>query len=324
MAISEGQMLDALSRTPFVDSTELARILGEPHATVHRNLAELLAEGIVGRATHGTAHLPSSQRYHLTASGVRKAADFLGYDTPSDFVRAYPMSKEWLTLLIRRMDAVASVYRLAASMSPGIDGFRSRVEFHRRGRFDAAITLHDRRSFGVARQGLALRRRSLYDRLRAIAEYDPSRRPGTVLVLVPSVWEERLTTRFCDDRNIDGCYVAVESGDALERRDRRLWCSTSFVIGSRYFSLEGVISRNSPGGGPRTQSPERKRASLPSPDRMVEAAPAFGVSPSEKRTLDLITDHPMIPREHLALWLGVSEGRLSQMMRSLVDAWGPV
>ena len=55
------------------------------------------------------------------------------------------MSREWLTLLIRRMDAVASVYRLAASMSPGIDGLRSRVEFHRRGRFDATITLHDGR-----------------------------------------------------------------------------------------------------------------------------------------------------------------------------------
>ena len=322
MAISERQLLDALSRTPFVDSTELALILGEPHATVHRTLADLLAEGIAGRVSHGTALLPSSQRYHLTAQGIGEAAGVLGFDTPSDFVRSYPMSREWLTLLARRMDAVASVYRLAASLSPGIDGLRSHVEFHRRGRFDATVTLHDGRSFGVVRQGLALRRRSLYDRLRAIAEYDYSRRPGTILILVPSVWEERLTTRFCEERNIRDCYVAVESRDALERRDRRLWCCTSWVIGSRFFSLEGVTSRSSPGGGPRVQSPERKRASLPRPEQMAQAAPAFGVSPSEKRTLDLITDHPMIPREHLALWLGISEGRVSQMMRSLVNTWG--
>ena len=324
MALSDRQLLDALSRTPFVDSTELAGILGEPHATVHRSLADLLAEGIVGRISHGTAHLPSSQRYHLTSQGIRVAAESLGFAMSSDFVRAYPMSREWLTLLIRRMDAVASVYRLGASMSPGIDGLRSRVEFHRRGRFDATITLHDGRSFGVVRQGLALRRRSLYDRLRAIAEYDYSRRPGTILILVPSVWEERLTTRFCDERNIDDCYVAVESRDALERRDRRLWCSTSWVIGSRFFSLRGVVSHSSPGGGPRAQSPERKRASIPDPERMAQAAPAFGLSPSEKRTLDIITDHPMIPREHLARWLGVSEGRVSQIMRSLVGTWGLV
>ena len=99
MAPSDRQLLDALSRTPFVDSAELALILGEPHTTVHRTLAGLLA--------------------------------------------------------------------------PGIVGLRSHVEFHRRGRFDATITLHDGRSFGIVRQGLALRRRSLYDRLRAIADATP-------------------------------------------------------------------------------------------------------------------------------------------------------
>ena len=148
MALSDRQLLDTLSRTPFVDSTELALILGEPHTTVHRSLSNLLADGIVGEVSHGTAHLSSSQRYHLTTQGIREATEVLGFDTPSDFVRAYPMSREWLTLLIRRMDAVASVYRLAASMSPGIDGRRSSVEFHRRGRFDATITLYDGRSGG--------------------------------------------------------------------------------------------------------------------------------------------------------------------------------
>ena len=130
MALSYQQLLDALSRTPFVDSTELAGILGEPHATVHR---------IVGRLSHGTAHLPSNQRYHVTANGIREAARVLGFATPSDFVRAYPASSERLTLLIRRMDAVASIYRLAAALPPSTDGLRSRVEFHRRGRFDATI-----------------------------------------------------------------------------------------------------------------------------------------------------------------------------------------
>ena len=118
MVLSERQLLDALSRTPFVDSTELAGILGEPHTTVHRTLSNLMAEGIVGRVSHGTAHLPSSHRYHLTTQGIHEATKVLGFDTPSDFVRAYPASKEWLTLLIRRMDAVASVYRLTASISP--------------------------------------------------------------------------------------------------------------------------------------------------------------------------------------------------------------
>ena len=37
------------------------------------------------------------------------------------------------------------------------------------------------------------------------------------LILTPSVWEERLTTRFCIDLNLHDCFVAVESRDALER-----------------------------------------------------------------------------------------------------------
>ena len=141
------------------------------------------------------------------------------------------------------------------------------------------------------------------------------------MVLTPSVWEERLTTRFCIQLNLDDCFVAVETRDALERRDLRLWRKYSWV-GSSYHTLKDVSAHGSPGGGPRMESPSRKRASLPRPERMAQAAPAFGVSPSEKRTLDLVTDHPMIPREHLALWLGVSEGRLSQMMHNLGNTWG--
>ena len=323
MSLSDRQLRHFLSRTPFIDTAELALILGEPHATVHRALTGLLADDIVGRVSHGTAHLPSSQRYYLTTNGVRETAGVLGFETPTDFVRAYPVSREWLTLLIRRMDAVAAVYRIAASLSPGIGSRRSQVEFHRRGRFDATITLHDGRSFGVVRQGLALRRQSLYDRLRAIVGYDYTRRPSAVLVLTPSVWELRLTARFCIHLNLDDCFVAVETRDALERRDLRLWCKFSWV-GSSYHTLEDVSAHGSPGGGPHTASPSRKRASLPRPERMAQAAPAFGVSPSEKRTLDLITDHPMIPREHLATWLGVSEGRVSQMMHSLGNTWGLV
>ena len=230
-------MLDSLSRMPFIDSAELALILGEAHATVHRTLFGLLTDGIAGRVSHGTAHLPSSQRYYLTASGISEAPEILGFQTPSDFVRAYPVSREWLALLIRRMDAVAAVYRLASSLSPGVDGLRSHVEFHRRGRFDATITLHDGRSFGVVRQGLALRRRSLYDRLRAIAEYDYTRCPDATLILTPSVWERRLTARICIDHNLHDCHVAVESRDALESRDLRLWCEPTWVFGSSYHTL---------------------------------------------------------------------------------------
>ncbi len=324
MAFSRERILDALARLPFIDAGELALILGEPLATVHRALSALLEDGAAGRATHGTAILPSSNRYYLTKKGIAQAADALGYDAPSEFVRACPVSRQWLALLIRRMDAAASVYRLAATLSPGVDGLETRVEFQRRGRFDAVITLHNGRSFGVVRQGLALRRRSLYDRLRAIAEYRPAHRPSVVLVLTPSPWEQRLTDEFCRNAELRDCYVGVERRATLEQWERPVWISSNWVVGKTYRTLEQVVSQAEPGGRFPWETPERKRASLPDPERMVSSAPAFGVSPSEKRVLDLITDHPMIPREHLARWLGVSDGRISQMTRSLVNDWALV
>ena len=56
---------------------------------------------IVWRVSQGTAHLPASRRCRMMAS-----VSVLGFDTPSDFGRAYPTSRVRLTLLIRRMDAV--------------------------------------------------------------------------------------------------------------------------------------------------------------------------------------------------------------------------
>ena len=62
MALDTQELLDALSRMPFIDSAELASILGEPHSSVHRALTGLLDDSTAGRVSHGTAHLPSSHR----------------------------------------------------------------------------------------------------------------------------------------------------------------------------------------------------------------------------------------------------------------------
>ena len=156
-----------------------------------------------------------------------------------------------------------------------------------------------------------MRRRSPYDRLRAIAGYRHNRRPSVVLVLVPSPWEQRLNDELCLNAELRDYYVGLERRQTLEAWDRTAWISSNWVIGRIYRTLEQVVSEIDTGGSFHPEAPERKRASLPDPDRLVRAAPAFGLSPAEKRALDLMTDHSMIPREHLARWLGVSNGRVS-------------
>ena len=94
MSVSEQELLHRLGRMPFVDTAELAMTLGEAHVTIHRWLIALLANGILGRVNHGTSHLPASRRYYLTVNGITEASAILGFDAASDYVRAYPVSRE--------------------------------------------------------------------------------------------------------------------------------------------------------------------------------------------------------------------------------------
>jgi hypothetical protein len=104
-----------------------------------------------------------------------------------------------------------------------------------------------------------------------------------VLVLAPSPWEQRLTDEFCLNADLRDCYVGVECRETLEEWERPVWHSSNWVVGRTYHTLGQVVSQPDPGGRFPWETPERKRASLPDPERMVYAAPAFGVTPSEKR-----------------------------------------
>ena len=60
--------------------------------------------------------------------GIREASSILGFNKPSDYVRDYSASRQWLVLLTRQMDAVAPVRRLAATLSPGAEWLRTQVD----------------------------------------------------------------------------------------------------------------------------------------------------------------------------------------------------
>ena len=188
VALSDGHLRDVLSRMSFIDSTELVIIRVEPHAAVHGTLSTLLGKGILGRLSSDKATLNRARDTIRRPTAFAKPpcawpCDILGLREARPHVQgvidaAHPQDgRGGQRQPTRRLDV------------PRHLGIRSWVGFHRRGRFDATVTLHDGRIFNIVRQGLVLRRRSLYDRLRAIAEYDYSRRPGTVLVLIPSGWE---------------------------------------------------------------------------------------------------------------------------------------
>ena len=149
MALSDRQMLQSLSRMPFVDTMELAGILGEPLARPSTaRWPGLLAKGIVGRVSHGTAHLPSSQRYYLTAQRHQRGyPTMLGFDDALGLRAGVPRVQGVVdaadppngrggrrsTVLPPHSPPASTAYGRTWSSTAGAA-------------FDATITLHDGRS----------------------------------------------------------------------------------------------------------------------------------------------------------------------------------
>ena len=107
------------------------------------------------------------------------------------------------------------------------------------------------------------------------------------------------------DLNIDDCYVAMKSREDWNSNN---WRYASLLFGSLPYSLVFIRSPGSPNPGRTTEPPERKQASLPDTEHMVSSAPAIGLTPSDKRTLVLITDHPKIWRSAWAAgWASTRE-----------------
>ena len=145
------------------------------------------------------------------------------------------------------------------------------------------------------------------------AEYHHSRRPKRRAGRSsPSSWEQRLTDEFCLERRPPG----LLRGRGVPRKFWKNGNGTGLDLPPTGPSAGCTApwSRWSPRPTPATGftlgNPGAQAGLAAQPGAHgFRTPPAFGISPAGKRALDLVTDHPMIPRQHLARWLGVSDGR---------------
>ena len=147
----EADLLRALSRMPFLDRLEMVAVCGWSRGAVYEAVEKLESGGFCASVPHGTGLLPSSRRFHLTATGLRRLAE--EEETSLDeLVRSRPVSAQWRRSLMERLDALASVYGVASTVSSL--AFPIRFRWYRSIPLDAAMTLPDGRTVGIVRQGL--------------------------------------------------------------------------------------------------------------------------------------------------------------------------
>ena len=309
----EGELLRRLAEMPFLDRMELAAVSGWSKGAVYRGVRRLEEGGLAAPVPHATDLIPLTGRFHLTAAGLRRLAQWDGMSV-DELLRTRPVSAQWRRILLERLDAVAAVYRLAAAVSN--IAYPMRFRWYRAAPMDAAIELSGGRTLAVVRQGLAADRTGFAKRVWRLWE-GPI--PGAVLVLVPDEARLRHARRLLTGAPAPAM-LALERDAVLAAGGERVWHLPSIAAA---IDLGSALDRIRPGGALPVE-PQLSEASLPwdipavrpgrdLPDHMLPAL----LKPAEKRALDLLSDWPWISRKDLAGLMDVSEPRVSQLVTPL-------
>ena len=309
------ETLRRLAAMPFLDRLELAAVSGVPDRSAYNAVAALERQGLVASLPHATALLRQTRRYFPTGAGLRRLAEVEGV-TLEQILRRHPVSARWRRILLERLDAVAVIYRLTSSIAAleGIASFR----WYRGLPLDAAIVLNDGRTVGVIRQGLTADRTGFAKRIWRLREGEL---PGGVFFLLPDEVRLRHTRRLAATVPIPAL-LTVERNVAWYGPDHLAWQLPSV---NASLDLEAALGHVQ-GGGVLATEPQTLRATSPhdiplnfgernTPDWLLPAL----LKPAGKLALDLVSDWPWIAAQHLRMLMGVSQGRLSQVLLPLAD-----
>ncbi|MYE60021.1 MAG: hypothetical protein F4X35_10820 [Alphaproteobacteria bacterium] len=303
------ELLEQLAETPLADRIELAALSGRSTASIYRGIEALTQRGLVEAVPHATELLPHTNRFLLTAAGLASLAREQGVST-AELLQVGPVSEQWRRSLLRRLDGVGAVYRLASGMAEV--SFPLRLRWYRAAAADAGIALADGRTLAVLRIGRTVERSAAAQRMRRLGQ---GPRYSAALVLAPDDTRLRHLRRLVRVLPF-GCFLALECHVLAASTDDAVWVARA---GGPALSLEDVLGYVSgPGEWGRERTPARRsmpRSVSTDEDRDIRMSSLLGAA--EKRTLDLIGDWPWLAPRELEALMGVGRRRVSQLTGSL-------
>ena len=288
------ELLRLLAEMPFLDRQEMVCLSGGSRGAVYQAVARLEQDGLATSIPHAAELTPPTRRYCLTAGGLEELAEVEGVPA-EELLRCLPVPAQWRRILLDRLDAIASIYRLAATVDNAAHPIRLRL--FRSGPLDAALMLPGGRTVGVVRHGPVADRTAFAKRLWRLGQ---GPLPGTVLVLTPDEVRLRHARRLLARSPVNAA-LALERDAALGGADVPIWRPST---GSAVLSLRYVLDRTG-AGGELPPEPPLSRADLPR-DLAADARRALPalLKPAEKRALDLLADWPWLLQKDLADLLG--------------------
>ena len=214
---------------PFLDRLEMVAVCGWSRGAVYEAIASLEAGGFCASVPHAVDPLPPARRFHLTAAGLRRLAGQEGVAL-DELVRSHPVSAQWRRILMDRLDPLASVYRVASSLSNV--AYPIRFRWYRAMPLDAAMTLPDGRTVGIVRQGRTADRSGFSKRLWRLRDLPL---PGTLLILMADDVRLRHARRLLSTTDVPAL-LALEREAVLAGAGDRIWSpvKVSAAIDLRY------------------------------------------------------------------------------------------
>ena len=257
--------------------------------------------------------IPPTRRYHLTADGLRRLAWEEGLQLDG-LLRACPISPQWRHVLLERLDAVAAIYRLAATVAGLAHPIRFR--WYRAGPLDVAIALPGGRIVGILRQGVTSDRTAFAKRLWRLRESPPL---SAYLLLTPNAVRLRHTRQLAAGMPAIA-FLALASDTVSGMADAPGWRTAA---GAVLLDLRTALSHARPhASGPAAE--RSAHAALPVELSLSDPHPAMpvgrcrscsGLSRSAPSTCS--PGRTWIVPNHLGALLGVNRSRLSHVLQRL-------
>ena len=328
-----------LCGTPLATVSELASFTREPVSSLRDRLDQLRRRGLADQRPHRLAALGArpQHRWFPTADGIAAAEEASG--SGDGLPRTAPVSRQWFRLLAERLDSVAVIYQVAVRIAEAEpDGGPLRVDHYRSGPYDALVTLPDKRTLGLLRQGPLLTPANLRYRLRSIERMDAGDRPHLSLVLAASAQDARRALRALAHPTAHETMFVATTGEVLAgKAGARVWqqCGDGFTgtptlapnleLSSILAWLEDSLAKQRKRWGHSIVGTDRERlyapgvrASRPRPAEQLDAAFAVQLSRADKQVLDLVFDWPFCTARQLAgLMGGVGRRRVNGALRRL-------
>ena len=310
-------LLNALAHSPFVERDELAAFTGLPTSSTLESLLTLEVRGLVAHVRHTRSNTSRVRRWFLTPSGTMLLAEVR--DTTTEMpLRELPLSAEWRRILLRRLDAVASLYRVGCEIAVCKDG-PIKWRWLRAGALDALLELPDGGTLALLRLGPTLSWQAMRSRIGTLYGMQRTRRCPPALLLLPGNLEAQRLAADLRGRAIDA--YAVSEHDVMQTAPgSAVWRSLRDTEG---LTLSQVIGKSRDLRGESIRVPAgRRRSSMPAPT-LGSGAGGLDLLATEltmpgRRLLDAIYDWPLATAEHLGMLLDMSESMMTKTRAHLV------